>query len=116
MNRNYSPRRQSAKWLDSDCPKGVLAIFDDPRFADRYTVFYADPIRRGSYARTIIGYRAMSENPSHPQGVGLFGEMDAHSVAMFRHSRKHRKARWSDLPEAVKRCVRDDLNQESNNG
>jgi hypothetical protein len=107
--RNYKPRRQSARWLNEDCPKGVLAIYDHPAYAERYTVFYTDPICGTSYADTIIGFRGMSVNPSHPQGIGLFGEMGAHETAQFRYASRNRAARWSDLPEAVKACVRRDL-------
>lgn len=39
----YRPRRCSSRWLDADCPKGVLCIMDHPAFADRYTIFYAEP-------------------------------------------------------------------------
>lgn len=38
----YTPRRQSSRWLDGDCPPHVLAIYDHPAFADRFTVFYRD--------------------------------------------------------------------------
>ncbi len=107
INR-YSPRRATKRWTNEDCPAGVLAMFDNPNFSDRYTVFYARPVRVGAYAETIIGYRAMSENPAHPQGVGIWGEMDAYQVAMFRRENHGRSIRWSDLPEAVKALVRAD--------
>jgi hypothetical protein len=51
----------------------------------------------------------MSENPFHPQGVGIFGEFHAYECAAYRHRNKHHCARWSDLPEKVKQCVRQDL-------
>lgn len=105
----YKPRRASKRWLDGDCPEGVLAIFDDPKFADRYTVFYTKPIAGETLADMYIGYRAMSENPFHPQGVGLYGEMKAYEVSNYRYRNKHRYAKWSDLPEKVKACVLMDL-------
>ena len=37
---DYRPRRASKRWLDADCPDGVLAIFDIPNICDQYTVFY----------------------------------------------------------------------------
>ena len=100
-------RRQSKRWLDSDCPKGVLAIYDHPQFADRYTVFYAEPIR--TQGETWIQYRAMSDNPFHPQGVGLYGEMKAHQLTAYRYSSRHKACKWSALPEKVKQCVEQDL-------
>lgn len=109
MTRQYKPRRASKRWLDQDCPRGVLAIFDHPKMGDRYTVFYAEPVVSGTYAQTVIGYRAMSENPFHPQGIGIYGEMCAHDVARYRYCAAHRACKWSDLPDRVKQCVRQDL-------
>lgn len=112
MNRKYSPRRQSRRWLDSDCPSGVLAIYDNKgKSADRYTVFYAEPISGDTFADIWIGYRAMSENPFDPQGVGLYCEMRAYQAADYRYRVKHQACRWSDLPERVKECVRQDLQE-----
>jgi len=90
--------------LDGDCPKGVLAIYDDPRTGDRYTVFYKELISDG-----WIGYRAMSSNPFDPHGIGLYGEMEASYVSAYRYRNRHRACRWSDLPEKVQRCVHQDL-------
>lgn len=105
--RNYTPRRASKRWLDSDCPKGVLAIFDDPRTIDRYTVIYAETILDG---RDIwLGYVGMNAAPFHPQGFGQHGEMRAHEAARYRYENSHRAARWSDLPPDCKRLVRQDL-------
>ena len=108
MNK-YSPRRQSARWLDGDCPSGVLAIYDHPKYGDRYTVFYASLTSGSTYADMWIGYRSMSENPCHPQGIGLFGEMNAQQTANFRYINRHRACNWSDLPQAVKDVVIADL-------
>jgi hypothetical protein len=51
----------------------------------------------------------MSENPFHPQGVGIYGEFRAYEAAAYRYHCKHQYARWSDPPEKVKQCVRQDL-------
>jgi hypothetical protein len=104
------PRRQSKRWLDADCPKGVLAIYDHPKFADSYTVFYAEPLV--AQGDTWISYRSMSENPFSPQGVGLYCEMKAYQVAAYRYSSRHKAAKWSSLPDKVKRCVLQDLKEE----
>jgi len=99
-------RRQTKRWLDGDCPKGVLAIFDDPRTCDRYTVFYVEPVTDdGEY----FSYVGMSGAPFHPQGFGQHGELRAHEVRMYRYQNKRYAARWSDLPEDCKRLVRQDL-------
>jgi hypothetical protein len=107
--RSYTPRRASSRWLDGDCPTGVLAIFDHPKEFERYTVFYVEPITGTTYADMWLGYRGMSSDPTHPQGVGIFGEMEAYAVAAYRYRNKHRYATWSSLPDAVKAVVRHDL-------
>ena len=99
----YTPRRASKRWLDSDCPAGVLAIFDDPRTTDRYTVFYRD-VEQG-----CIGYVAMNSAPFHPQGFGQHGELSTAEVVRFRYCNSHRACKWSALPEDCKRLVRQDL-------
>lgn len=109
--RTYRPRRQSNRWLDADCPSGVLAIYDNSNFADRYTVFYKEPIIGNTYQDMHIAYRAMSENPYHPQGVGLYCEMKAYQVAAYRYRNKHRACKWSSLPDKVKHCVIRDLTE-----
>lgn len=108
----YKPRRQSKRWLDEDCPPGVLAIYDHKQFGDRYTVFYTNPVCGTTYADMYIGFRAMSENPYHPQGIGIYDDMPAHKVANYRYASRHRAAKWSSLPDAVKRCVLQDLKEE----
>lgn len=109
MNK-YVPRRQNSRWLDGDCPKGVLAIYDDgERTVDRYTVFYVKPITGDTYTNMVIGYRGMSEHPTHPQGVGMFGEMEAYKVAEYRYHNRNRACRWSALPQEVRDVVTRDL-------
>ena len=105
---NYRPRTQSKTFLDGDCPSGVLAIYDNGgKSFDRYTVYYkpTEPLRDlGGW----IDYRAMSENPSAPQGFGIYGQDPAHQVAAYRSRVYRESAKWSELPEAVKECVRRD--------
>jgi hypothetical protein len=103
--RKYTPRRQSRRWLDGDCPRGVLAIYDSgPSHAfDRYDVFYTETVtdHRGD---VWVSYLASSSYGSHHHG-----EMRAHEVAEYRARVKHQAARWTDLPEAVREVVRRDL-------
>jgi hypothetical protein len=113
---NYRPRTQSKKFLDGDCPAGVLAIYDSgPKDFDRYTVFYkpSEPI---TYAEGWIDYRGMSDEPSSPQGFGISGQMRAHQAADYRRRVYHHSAKWSELPEAVKAVVRRDCEEWFNNG
>jgi hypothetical protein len=103
-----SARRAARRWLDGDCPAGVLAIFDNGgETFDRFTVLYvpdaADP--------DTVQYLGASAHPFDPQGFGQHGEMPRHQAAAYRYretSAKH-SARWSDLPADVQRAVRADL-------
>lgn len=106
---SYSPRRQSKRWLDGNCPAEVLCIMDNKgKTFDRYTVFYV-PSKAEREERPhrgmFIGYRAMSENPSSPNGFGIYEEMEAYKVAEYRYRAKHEYATWSSLPKAVKETV-----------
>ncbi len=96
-------RRCSKRWLDADCPAGVLAIFDHPNTVDRYTVFYTD--NEHGWA----SYVAMNAAPFHPQGFGQHGGMPVHDVVKYRYANKHRYAKWSSLPDQCKKLVRQDL-------
>jgi hypothetical protein len=104
----YRPRTQSKKFLDGDCPKGVLAIYDNGgKTFDRYTVFYK-PVEPLENLRGWIGYRGMSEHPSSPQGFGIYEEMEAHKAARYRERVYRESAKWSELPDEVKAVVRRD--------
>ena len=93
-------RRCSKKWLDGDCPDGVLAIFDHGNYLDKYTIIYREPIAEG-----IAWYLATDANGWYSG----HGEMAVHLVAEYRYRQKHRYARWTDLPAAVQRMVIADL-------
>lgn len=109
MVKAYKPRRASARYLDADCPAGVLCIMDNKgRTADRYTVIYAGTYVDGA-GRVWLTGRGMSSDPFHPQGVGMSFDMQAHEVAAYRYAQKHTYAKWSGLPDAVKLCVKADL-------
>lgn len=104
----YIPRTQSAKFRDGDCPDGVLAIYDNgSKTFDRYTVFYkpTEPLKD---MRGWIGYRGMSEDPFAPNGFGIYDEMEAYKVARYRERVYRESAKWSELPEQVKKSVRQD--------
>lgn len=104
MNR-YSPRRQSAtRWLDGDCPRGVLAIYDHPKELDRFTVFFVEPIAGDTYATMCLGFLSVTES-----GGTYHGEMQAHEAAAYRYRVRNYAAKWSTLPAPVKAAVRRDL-------
>ncbi len=106
MSRDYRPRRCSKRWLDGDCPAEVLAIMDDGKSFDRYTVFYTETVRDDR--DTWVSYRGMSKHPTSPQGFGISGQMKAHEVADYRYRCKHHYATWTSLPDEVKDVVRRD--------
>jgi hypothetical protein len=99
------PRRCSARWLDSDCPREVLAIIDlgkrEPSL-ERFDVIYTDVVRDGR--DDWLGLFCLSE-----EGYGYHVEMLAHKVAAYRYRMKHRYTKWSALPDAVKAAVRRDI-------
>ena len=105
----YTPRRQSKRWLHADCPPGVLAIYDNKDCGDRYTIFYRDPVAGTRFADMWLSYRAADSTPFHPQGIGLYCEMEAYQVSAFRYRNRHHAAKWSDLPADVQKLVRQDL-------
>lgn len=109
MSRGYTPRRCSKRWLDGDCPAGVLAILEYPHETERYDIFYADVITApyGNATEHWLSFVSSSESGSH-----YHGEMQAHQVAAYRDRMKHRYTKWSTLPQAVKNVVLHDLQEE----
>lgn len=112
---SYTPRRQSNRWLDGDCPKEVLAVMDNGgKTFDRYTVFYVPTkAMREEYPHRgmWIGFRGMSERPSSPNGFGIYEEMEAYKVAEYRYRAKRDYATWSSLPKEVQDVVRRDCKE-----
>jgi hypothetical protein len=98
------------KYLDGDCPDGILCIFDHPDTGDRYTVIYKE-VHEHNGTFYVMG-RGMSENPTHPQGVGQSFEMKVHELRAYRNANKRRYIKWTSLPDKVKSCVRRDLKPE----
>lgn len=116
----YTPRRASAtRWLEG-APAYVLDVLDNKgTSADRYTVLFTFPLsyaldrdgkplpegQRGEFGRTWIQYLGMSGAPTHPQGVSMWGEMEAYQAAAYRYRCKHHRIRWLDLPEHIRAHV-----------
>jgi hypothetical protein len=53
----------------------------------------------------------MSEDPYSPQGFGIYAEMEAYQVAQYRNRVYRESAKWSELPEQVKKSVRQDCEE-----
>lgn len=110
--RKYSPRRAGKRWLER-APAYVLDVFDNPQFADRYTIWFgaseAIHVKRcgaigqgpDTYANTWIHGLGTSENG----GVSGSLEYEAHTVAAYRYANGKRRIRWLDLPEATRRLI-----------
>lgn len=99
MNRTYTPRRSTARWLDG-APRHVLACYDNGgRSFDRFTILYGAPVWHPDMGRNVP-YLAASAYPFHPQGFGQHGEMPAAN-----RSALGRKVRWRDLPADVQRAA-----------
>lgn len=103
MRSNYRPKRSTQRWL-AGAPKALLACYDSGpnRGADRYTALYGAPLWEPSMG-TMLPARFMSSNPSHPCGIGLFGEHSAYDRGAL-----GKKVRFEDLPEPVRRCIERD--------
>lgn len=113
----YRPRRFSHRWNEG-APAYVLDVLDNKgASADRYTVLIAGKFlyhvkRDGSTAvgpdqlsNTYVSYLAMSGAPTHPQGVSMWGELEAHQAASYRYRCKHHRIKWLDLPEHIRAHV-----------
>ena len=106
---HYTPRRASKRWLQ-DAPEYVLDVFDDKRTCDRYTVMFTNPLietygKDRTFGNTYIQYLGMSGAPTHPQGISMWGELQAHEAAAYRYRNHHRRIRWNDLPEEIRQHV-----------
>ena len=105
----YRPRRFSKRWSEG-APAYVLDCFDDKGDGERYTVmfggafiFHVDKDHKivtgpDTLANTHVQFLGMSDAPSHPQGISMWGEMPAHQAAAYRYRVKHQRVRWLDLP------------------
>lgn len=102
----YTPRRCSKRWLDGDCPAGVLAILDDPDCIDRYTILFTEV----SEYDGELWMHYLGTSPS--MNYSGYGEMRAHHVAAYRDLCKGQYIRWTDLPENIREHVRNFLSVE----
>jgi len=106
MRGKYTPRRAGKRWLEG-APAYVLDCFDNKgKTADRYTVIFGKEFMVVDDGIAWLSLLDMSENPFHPQGVGMSGEYKAHEIAAFRYRAKHHRTKWSALPELVQKCVK----------
>ncbi len=113
MSRPFTLRRMPKRFRDADCPEGVLDIFDEgpDGSADRYTVIYTRVM--GDTFSRYVGYRGMSSHPTHPQGIGIYGEFKVHECMNYRRACAKKRVKWSDLPKDVRAVVLHDCKDDA---
>lgn len=98
MAKEYKPKRASQRWLEG-APEYVRSCFDSGgKYSERYTVTFCGSLWEPSMGRKVQ-MLGMSAYPSHPQGISLWGEVDAN------WGPSHQKVRWLDLPESIRNHV-----------
>jgi hypothetical protein len=73
-----------------------ISVWDDPQYADRYTVVDLDSLDE----RGKVQYIGMSADPFNPQGIGMCGEMRVHDVAYNSIRRTHCSYKGADEAQA----------------
>jgi hypothetical protein len=92
-----------------NAPEYVLDVFDNRGDScDRYSVLFCGEhlISDGTRTGTYIPYLTMSESPSYPCGVSLWGELRSWEAAAYRYRSKRFRIRWLDLPEHIREHVK----------
>lgn len=114
---NYTARKAGKRWLEG-APAYILDVFDDKRTCDRYTVVFGREFAYhtlpdgkceegfGELSNTYMRFLGMSNAPSHPQGVSMWGELKAYDLSAYRYRNAHCRVRWLDLPEHIREHVR----------
>ncbi len=99
-NISYRPRKARTKWLDG-APEYVLDCFDNGgKTADRFTILFGGSLLDPALLKDRkVHYLGLSEYPSHPQGISMWGEISA----TFRPARD--RVRWLDIPEDVRKHI-----------
>ena len=87
-------RRMPKRFLVK-APPFVVDIFDNPQFADRYTIVFQD------CGDGDAPYIAASAYPFHPLGIGLHGSFERHELSLYRKYQCKRRINWQDLPQDV---------------
>lgn len=97
----HNLKRCPPRFRDGDCPDDVADILNHSQYGDRYTVIF-----RGIHSGDWVTYLSMSENPSHPQGIGMHGEFRLYEARAYRDANRRRRVKWTDLPEKVRAYVK----------
>lgn len=108
-------------------PRYVRCYDNGGESADRYTVCFTGRagVSRSPGYRTEYSYRAMSAEPYHPQGVGLWGSSEGQPCDTMGERKGHwywppaigrkchlgRRVRFQDLPKDCRRLVLTDYRE-----
>ena len=99
--RAYKPKRTSLKWLKG-APDYVLCVYDNPKYADRYTVLFGGHLWDETMGPKVM-YLAVNDHPTHPSfGFSQWGEMFS-----FHRDNCGKKIKWSDLPGNVREHIKE---------
>lgn len=109
MSKTIERRVQAL--LPDGVPRWVRVYDNGGSTADRYTAVFTGRYRKSS--REDFCYLGMSENPFHPQGVGMHGsssrpvDTDEKGWAPAVGKKNHLgvRIRFEDLPEKCRKCV-----------
>lgn len=93
--RQKPKRAPVQRWLEGAPPYVLCCQDNGGKTADRYTIWFEATPHEGVW---WIPYLALSDNPTHPQGVSLCGEMPQHHAT----HRGRDRVRWLDLPEHIR--------------
>lgn len=97
------------KFMPNGIPKHIRIYDNQGETADRYTVIftYAHCFKPKDYPHGWFPVLGMSDNPFHPQGVGIHSEYtEPIDYPSYKHLGK--KIKFSNLPENCQKAVIDD--------
>ena len=92
LTETYRPRRASTKWLEG-APEWVLAVYDKPDYADRYTILLG-----GSMLDDHLLPLRTVHFISIGKGIDYWGEHQA-----YLRETLGKKIKWADLPLEVQK-------------
>lgn len=97
MRKCQRAKRATKRWLEG-APDYVLACFDHPQFADRYTIVFGGKMQEHTLGRDWLHYLGTSED-GHVSGSG---EFETWQFSQYRVKNYKRMIRWRDLPLGVR--------------
>jgi hypothetical protein len=86
-------------WKPDGTPR-YIQCRDAADCGDRYTVWFTGrpPLRNDEW----VQYRAMSEHPFNPQGIGLWGEIERYKLRSYPGGKR---ISFADLPDDCRKLV-----------